>query len=139
MTFVLLLWMAWADISGLKAEPDLGRRSDLALANGDKSIDEARKAYGDGDDTAARAAIEEVAASVELSYDALAHLPGQPRNNKYYKRAELKVTALIRRLNGFRLEVSFDSQQSIDSAIKRLSDVHDDILNAIMSKKKKQQ
>jgi len=137
VTFVLLLCIAFADVAAIKAEADPERRSELALANADHSIDGARKAYIEGDDAATKAALADVQASVEVSYDALSHTHGQPRNSKYYKHAELKVSALIRRLNGFRQEVSYESQQSVDTVIKKLSDVHDQLLNAIMSKKPK--
>lgn len=136
MTLLLAILLAFADVTAIKGEPDLDKRSELALANADHAIDEARKAYSDGDDKALKASLAEVQESVELSFDALRQAPGQPRKNKYYKRAELKVRALVRRLNGFRQEVSFDTQQSVDPVIRKLSDVHDQLLNAIMSKKK---
>lgn len=137
MTAVLAIFLAFADLSALKSEPDLDRRSELALVNGDHAIDSARKALNDGDDKAVDAALDEVRQSVDLSYDALAHTNQAPRKSKYYKSAELKVRALIRRLNSFRDEVSFDARQHVDQVIKRLSDVHDELLEGIMSKKKK--
>lgn len=136
MTFVLALFLAFADLGALKSEPDLDRRSELALANSDHAIDAARKAFSDGDDKAVDAALDEVKESVDISYDALEHTNKAPRKSKYYKNAELKVRALIRRLNSFRDEVSFDARQHVDQVIKRLSDVHDELLEGIMSKKK---
>ena len=41
--------MAAADLSSVKTEPDPEKRSDLALANADHAIDEARQAYTAGD------------------------------------------------------------------------------------------
>jgi hypothetical protein len=137
VTFFLALWMAFADIGSLKAEPDLDRRSELALANADHDVDAARKAYSGGDDKAVEAALEELQQSVDVSYDALGLTHKAPRNSKYYKSAELKVRALIRRLTSFRDEVSFETRQRVETVIKRLSDVHDELLNGIMSKKKK--
>ena len=46
------------------------------------------------------------------------------------------MRALMRRLTSFREEVSFDARQSVDSVIKKLSDVHDQLINDVMSKKK---
>ena len=136
MTFVLALFLAFADLGALKSEPDLDRRSELALANSDHAIDAARKAFSDGDDKAVDAALDEVKESVDISLDALEHTNKAPRKSKYYKSAELKVRALIRRLNSFRDEVSFDTRQHVDQVIKRLSTVHDDLIEGIMSKKK---
>lgn len=136
MTLLLALVLAFVDLGALKSEPDLDRRSELALANSDREIDIARKAYSDGDDKAVDAALQEIQESVDISYDALEHTNKAPRKSKYYKSAELKVRALIRRLNSFRDEVSFDTRQHVDKVIKRLSDVHDELIESIMSKKK---
>ncbi len=136
MTFVLVLLIAFADITAVKLEPDLEKRSELALANADHAIDEAKEAYNSGNDQAQLAALVEVQASVETSYDALEHSNRPPRKSKYYKNAELKVRALVRRLTSFREEVSFETRQSVDAVIKKLSDVHDQLINDVMSKKR---
>jgi hypothetical protein len=136
VTPLLALWLAFADISALKSEPDLDRRSELALANADRGIDAARKAYSQGDDKAVDAALGEVRESVELSHDALTQSHKAPRKSKYYKSAELKLRALIRRLTSFRDEVAFDTRQHVDTVIKTLSEVHDELLTGIMSKNK---
>jgi hypothetical protein len=136
MTFVLVLIFAFADITAVKSEPDLEKRSELALANADRAIDDAKVAYNSGNDQAQHAALIEVQESVEASYEALEHSNKNPRRSKYYKNAELKVRALMRRLISFREEVSFDTRQSVDAVIKKLSEVHDQLINDVMSKKK---
>ncbi len=136
MTFVLALLIAFADISAVKSEPDLEKRSELALANADHAIDEARQAYNSGNDQAQQAALNEVKEFVEASYDALEHSNKNPRRSKYYKNAEMKVRALMRRLTSFREEVGFETRQSVDAVLKKLSDVHDQLINDVMSKKK---
>jgi hypothetical protein len=136
MTIILALLFAFADITTVKSEPDLGKRSELALANADRAIDEAKEAYTSGNDKVQQAALVEIEESVEASYDALEHTKTAPRRSKYYKNAELKVRALIRRLASFREEVIFETRQSVDSVIKKLSDVHDQLINDVMSKKK---
>jgi len=136
MTFVMVLLLAFADITAVKSEPDLEKRSELALANADHAIDEARVAYTSGNDEAQKAALLEVQASVETSYEALERTNKAPRRSKYYKNAELKVRALMRRLASFREEVGFETRQSVDAVIKKLSDVHDQLINDVMSKKK---
>ena len=42
-----------------------------------------------------------------------------PRKSKYYKNAELKVRALMRRLSSFRDEVSFESRPTVEAVIKQ--------------------
>lgn len=137
MTLVFALLLAFAaDMTAVKSEPDLDKRSELALANADHEIDEARKAYSAGDEKTTLAALDEVTESVTLCYAALRESHTAPRKSKYYKRAELKVQALIRRLTGFRDEVSFDSRQPVEQAINKLSNIHDELITDIMSKKK---
>jgi hypothetical protein len=131
-----LLLLALGDIAAVKSEPDLERRSELALANADKDMDAAKQAYSGGDDQAEQQALTELRDLVDVSYDALEHSKQAPRRSKYYKNAELKLTALLRRLNSFRDQVSFESREAVDAVIKRVSDVHDELLAAIMSKKK---
>jgi hypothetical protein len=136
MTYLLALLIVFADITAVKSEPDLEKRSELALANADRAVGEAREAYNSGNDKVQQAALLEVQESVEASYDALEHSNKAPRRSKYYKNAELKVRALIRRLGSFRDEVSFETQQSVEAVMKKLSDVHDQLINDVMSKKK---
>ncbi len=136
MTLALVILLAFVDIAAIKAEPDLNKRSELALSIADQKIDEARVAYQAGNDAAEKTAIKEVGDSVELCYDALKESQEAPRKSKYYKRAELKMSALMRRLTAFRDDVDLDFRPNVDDVIKRLSDIHDNLLSDIMSKKK---
>ena len=136
MTIILILCVALADIGAIKAEPDLEKRSELALANADTQVDAARQAYSSGDMKTEQAALDEIRESVETSFDALEHTSKAPRKSKYYKRAELKVQALLRRLQTLRNDVSVDDQVPVESVIKRVQEIHDQLLVEIMSKKK---
>ena len=136
MIVTLLIFLAFADLAAVKSEPDLNRRSELALINADEKIDQARQAYQAGNESAQDAAIQEVAESVTVCYDALEKTHGAPRKSRYFKNAELKVSALMRRLSGFRDEVSFEFRPRVDDVLKRLSDIHDELLSDIMSRKK---
>lgn len=135
MILLLALLLVAGDIATVKSEPDPERRSELALANADKRIDAAKQAFSGGDEKAQQEALGEVRELVEVSYDALEHANRAPRKSKYYKNAELKVRALLRRLHSFRDLVGFESREAVDAVIKRVSDVHDELLAAIMSKK----
>ncbi|HLG97280.1 MAG TPA: hypothetical protein VKX49_13295 [Bryobacteraceae bacterium] len=136
MIFLLALWLAFSDIGAVKAEPDLDKRSELALVNADHNIDQAEQAYKSGDLSGTETALKDVSESVVVCYDALQQTRTPPRKSKYYKRAELKVQALLRRLNGFREDVGFETQAAVDAAVKKVSDVHDHLIADIMSKKK---
>lgn len=136
MTFALIIIMAFADLAAIKAEPDPNHRSELALMNADEKIDAARQAYMAGNDAAEAADIQEVADSVALCYAALEESHQTPRKSKYYKKAELKVSALMRRLDAFRDEVSYEIRPKVDAALKSISDIHDELLSDIMSRRK---
>ena len=130
------LLLATADIAAIKSEPDLERRSEMALAGADKQIDAAREAINGGDDKVEQQSLADVGELVDVSYDALQHTNKAPRKSKYYKNAEMKLRAMLRRLSSLRDEVGFDGRAAVDGVIKRVSDVHDEVLAAIMSKKK---
>ena len=136
MTVLFALWLALADISAVKSEPDPERRSELALANADHNLDEARHAYSGGDPQAIQSALKELTESIDVCYDSLQKARTPPRKSKYYKRAEMKVQTLIRRLTGFRDEVNYDARPPVEAALKKVSDIHDDLIGDIMSKKK---
>jgi hypothetical protein len=136
VSFALLIFLAFADLASVKTEPDPNRRSELALLNADEKIDEARQAYQAGNEGAEDAAIQEVADSVTLSYTSLEQAHGEPRKSRYYKHAELRVTVLMRRLSGFRDEVGLELRPHVEAVLKKLSDIHDQLISDIMSRKK---
>lgn len=136
MSFALLIFLAFADIASVKTEADPNRRSELALLNADEKIDLARQALQAGDEGAEDAAIQEVAESVTLCYSSLEQAHGEPRKSRYYKHAELKISALMRRLTGLRDEVGFELRPRVEAVMKKLSDVHDQLITDIMSRKK---
>jgi hypothetical protein len=137
VTFLLALLLAFADLSAVKTEPNPEKRSDLALENANTAIDEARAAYAAGDVKKTDASLSEVRESVDVSLEALESSGKQPRNSKYYKQAEIKLRQMLRRLSGFRDEMSVEDRKPLDDAEARLQEVHDRLLLDIMSKKKR--
>jgi hypothetical protein len=136
VSFSFVIFLAFADIATVKTEADPNRRSELALLNADEKIDQARQAYQAGNEGAEEAAIQEVADSVALCYASLEQAHGEPRKSRYYKHAELKVSVMMRRLSGFRDEVGFELRPHVEAVLKRLSDIHDELISDIMSRKK---
>lgn len=135
--FIVLLAPAFsADLSTVKAETNLERRSDLALDYANTVLDEAREAYNAGDAAKLETALDNARASVELSYQSLEETGKNARNNKYYKRAEMRTRELVRRLDGLREMVGFEQRSMVEKVRERVAEVHDDLLKGIMSKKK---
>ena len=55
-----------ADLAGVKAEPNLEKRSRAALENAERALRDSRKAYQDGDFQQTKVFLDEVRESVEL-------------------------------------------------------------------------
>lgn len=142
-SFVLLAFahfgaaLAEADLEAVRAEKRLERRARLALENADRMITAAREAYQGGDATAVRSALEEVAVSVELCYQSLKETGKDPRRNfRHYKHAEISTRQLLRRLDGFRDEMSYLDRELIEPVIERVEQVNKDLLHDIMGGRK---
>ena len=140
IVFLTLVSMSlcWADLTLVMAEPNLEKRSEKAMKNAHAALDRARQALKDRDQTAETAAIAEIGESVELCKESLDKSGKNPRRSpKYFKRAEIEIRKLIRRLDSFRLEMSFDDRESIDKLIARFHQIHEEIILGIMGKKGK--
>src|SRR5690349_4866031 len=97
---LLLTLLLALDLTGIKSEPKLEKRSDLALKFADSSLDSARDAYKKGDVEGTRAALLEVEAGVQLSYDSLLATGKDPRgNSRPFKNAEKATRQILRRLD----------------------------------------
>ena len=127
---------ARADVAAVKAEPNPEKRSDLALAHAEQEVEAAKKAYDANDLPAFRKSIEEVAELADLSAESLESTGKRARRNpKYFKRAEQKLLLLIRRVDSLEKDVSLDDRETVAEVRKRLTSIHERILNDIMTKK----
>lgn len=124
------------DLTTIKSEMNLERRSDLALEYAAATMDTARESYEAGDVAKWRTELDGIRDAIELSYQSLVEAGKNARNDKHYKRAELKTRELLRRLDGLRDDVDFDDQSVLDQVRAKITDVHDQLLERIMSKKK---
>jgi hypothetical protein len=126
-----------ADLGTIKQEPNLERRSDLALQYASSALDTAREAYTAGNIDKTEMAIEEVGSSVDLAYDSLGQTRKDPRRSpKFFKRAEMSTRQLLRRLDGMMESMSVADRALIEKVRGRVADVHENLLKGIMSKKK---
>ena len=126
------------DLQAVRAEPDLNKRAELAMANAESDLTAAGGAFKAGNSDNGRAALADVQASVELACDSLRGTNKPPRNNKYYKRVELSMRTLLRRVDDLGRAVAFDDRSAVEAVQKRLQELHDKILLDIMSKRKSQ-
>ncbi len=136
MTLLLAILLAIAPgLADAKAETHPGKRSDLALANASRALDAARSAYSAGDIKKTEAEVGEVQESVDLSYNSLESSHKRAGRDKYFKRAEIKLREMVRRLTAFRDSMSVDDRPRVQNAIKRLQKVHDSLLTEIMTER----
>lgn len=124
------------DLGTIKKEPNLERRSDLALQYANSALDTARDAYTAGDLDKTGAAIEEVGSSVDLAYDSLGQTGKDPRRSpKFFKRAEMSTRQLLRRLDGMIESMSVADRLVAEKVRGRVADIHENLLKGIMKKK----
>jgi hypothetical protein len=124
------------DLGAIQHEPNLERRSDLALQYANSALDAARDAYAAGDIDKTGAAFEEVGSSVDLAYDALGQTGKDPRRSpKFFKRAEMSTRQLLRRLDGMIESMSVADRLVAEKVRGRVADIHENLLKGIMKKK----
>jgi primosomal protein N'' len=122
-----------ADLQKAMAEPNLEKRSKLALDNAGEAYQAARADYDKGDATRLAADIREIQDSVELAYTSLKDTGKDPRkHSKWFKRAEIETRDLLRRLDAFQQDMSFEDRPMLDKLKTRVQKIHDDLLLGLM-------
>ena len=132
---LLLTLLLALDLAGIKAEPKLEKRSELALKYADSQVDAAREAYKKGDMEGSRAALGEVESGVKLSYESLVATGKDPRrSSKPFKDAEKSTRQILRRLDGLHDLMSDFDRGAVDPIRRTVSDIHDQLITGIMGK-----
>lgn len=127
-----------ADLDEARAEPNLEKKSNLALGNAVTALKEAREAYRAGDAQMTAVKIAEVQESVELGYDSLMKTGKDPRKSpKWFKKAEIGTRDLLRSMESFEHEMSFGDRAILDKAKERVEQIHDNLLRGLMEGKRK--
>ena len=140
MLFLLFLLLNSFDIGSVRNEPNLERRAELALENANQAIDKAKQHAADSKFDQLHLAVIEVQDSVELCHESLAATGKDPRKNtKQFKKVEMRIHQLTRRLRGFAGEVSIEDKPVIEKVANRLDEINDEIITGIFTKRKKVQ
>ncbi|MGA2270241.1 MAG: hypothetical protein ABSH44_17350 [Bryobacteraceae bacterium] len=127
-----------ADLKQALAEPNLGKRSKLALDNAAVALKAARDAYGKGDNEKVTAAAAEIQQSVDLAYDSLLKTGKNPRSSpKWFKQAEITTRDLSRKLENFQQDMDYGDRPLLDQVKARVQQVHDELLLGLMEGKRK--
>src|SRR5205809_7776531 len=127
-----------ADLAQVKAEPNLEKRSKLALDHAEAVLKSARAAYNSGESEKTAAGIAEVRESVELAGTSLKETGNNPRKSpKYFKHAEVETRALLKKTEAFQDEMNVADRPMLDPLRAKVQQVHDDLLMGIMEGKHK--
>jgi hypothetical protein len=131
-----LFMIAWLPIHGqsfiaeLKAEHDPARRSEKALTFADTAFDGARDFYNQGEIQKGDARLEDMTNALNecVSSLAVAH------KARFYKKAELKVAYLQRRMQGLLDDIEIQRRGWAEYTQRKLEEIHDRLLDGVMQK-----
>lgn len=127
-----------ADLSRALKEPNLEKRSGLALENAAAAHKAARAAYETGENKQVAALLAEIQESVELAQTSLTQTGKNPRRSpKWFKKAEIETRDLIKRLDAFEQSMSFDDRKMVEKVKARVHQIHDELLVGLMEGKRK--
>lgn len=124
------------DTDAVKAEPNLERRSALALVKAEEHIGAARAAYQESKFEDFKSHLEHAGQLTDLCYQSLQDSGKRARRSpKWFKSAEQKLLVMLRRLDSLVKDTAVDDRPPAEALQKRLRDVHDQLLQDIMTKK----
>ncbi len=126
-----------ADLKRAMAEPNLEKRSGLALENAAAALKAAREAYDKNDSDLTAKYTAEIQESVDLAYDSLVQSGKNPRNSSWCKKAEISTRDLSRRLESFQEQMSYSDRPMLDAVKAEVQKVHDDLLMGVMEGRRK--
>lgn len=129
---------ALASLDQARAEPNLEKRSKLALENAESAFRAAHRAYQAGDVKATAADAQELEDSVDLAFTSLTETGKNPRKSpRWFKHAEIKTRELLRMLDNFQQEMSYTDRPILDNVKAKIQQVHDELLTGLMEGRKK--
>ena len=138
LTIVLASGVLRADLEQAKAEPNLGKRSALALDHALDALTLARDAYTKGENTQVEKWVREIQESVTLAETSLHETGKNPRKSpKWFKHAESSTRDLLRRLEAFQQAMDVTDRPLLDAVKAKTQQVHDDLLEGVLEGKQK--
>lgn len=124
-------------LDAIRDDPDPQRRYRAALDYSAEQITVARKAYEENRHQDFDGALKEVAAGARLCDETLrAPVNKRIRNASHYKRAELKLREVLRRLTQLEKEVSVDDRAHILKTRDAVQEIHDRLLLDITGRRR---
>jgi hypothetical protein len=117
-------------LSELQAEHNPVKRSNKALVLADMAFDNARDYYNKGEVNKGDAALENMTNALNECVQSLA----TAHKARFYKKAELKVSYLQRRMEGLLYDLDVQQRGWAEQTQRQLDAIHDKLLNGVMRK-----
>lgn len=114
----------------LRAERDPVKRSDRALALADQAFDNARAMYTSGAIQKGDAQLEDMMNALNECVSSL----GEAHKSRFYKKPELRVANLQRRLQGLLDDIGAEERGWAEYTQRKLAETHDKLLNGVMGR-----
>ncbi|HEU0123091.1 MAG TPA: hypothetical protein VFQ91_21355 [Bryobacteraceae bacterium] len=125
--------MAGADLSAVKAEPNLEKRSEKALVYAGELLTAMRAELDRNDVEKIAEQLKEFGQAIDLSVDSLkATGKNARRSPKHFKRAELRMRELQRRLETFRRDMSLEDRPILDGVTEHVAKRIDELVEATL-------
>jgi hypothetical protein len=133
MSALMLVAMLWTtvDITAVKAEPDPIRRATKAIDYAFSALQDARRQMDDA--ALFQTSIEAVAQGAELAADSLEE---GPRKIGDWKKAEMRVRDLLRRLATLRQDAPIDDRAAVEAVEARVRVANEKLLALVMGRRK---
>jgi hypothetical protein len=117
-------------LAELKLQHDPAKRSEMALGFADELFDNARSSYVKGEISKGDADLESMTKALNACLDSLA----TANKSRSYKKAEMKVAYLQRRLSDLVNDMSIQERGWAEFTSRKLDEIHDKLLNGVMRK-----
>jgi hypothetical protein len=119
-----------AFLADLEAVHDPVKRSEKALAFADAAFDDAKELYAKGKIQEGDAQLENMTSALTNCLESLQ----TARKARFYKKAEMNVAFLQRRLKGLLDDLDITQRGWAEYTQRKLEDIHDQLLSGVMRK-----
>jgi hypothetical protein len=124
------------DLAAIAAEPKLEKRAKDALSYARKVVEQAAKAYREGDVAGGERFLKEIQQAVELAKESLDATGKDPRKRSGpFKNLEIGTRRLMGELREIEKEMNFDERGVLVAVQKRIEEINHELVMGIMSKK----
>jgi hypothetical protein len=121
------------DLETVKAEPNLEKRSEKALIYAGELLTAMRGELDRNDVEKIKDQLKEFQTAVDLSVESLAATGKNARKSpKHFKRAEVRLRELQRRMETFRRDMSFDDRPALDGVLANMAKKIDALVEATL-------